>query len=557
MAEEFPLPAEVLESPLTLLCFYDDDIREGRVKLSDWQRRLLGFFGGVHNYGDACKRAMLLAANGSGKSQFILAPIAIWSIMKFTECLTIITTASGAQLDGQDLRYCKRLAEKINSLHRAEFPEGVIECQYRKFRNKITESFIDMFATDEPGKAEGKHPLKYDGKFFILVDEGKTVADSIYEALERCTGCTHRLDISSAGASMGRFYSDWHFEDKDVFKERVTAFDCPHIAVKDVEKKIRKHGLHDPLVRSMIFSEFTSTDQQVVISRELALKSINLADTFYNFGPARAGLDLAAGGDENALSVWKGNKEIGRHWFKFTDTSKTVLEVIEIIKSYKGELLPENIYADDGGVGRGILDNFREKGYTFRRVLNQSRPFDTTRYSNRGTELWFNFKRFMEEFQVLFERTETKGEIDPQLLSQLTNRYYKIQDGTGKLILESKQTARKNGHPSPDRADAVILAWSSLMFPVIEMSGGTSVTTTDNIQGSVMSNEQIINAYNLERHNKFRSQIGLGSLNEGANIKRSGTYTQKQMANIHRPAFKHSAIFGGTKNAIGRYKLTR
>lgn len=529
MATDFPLPKEVLESPLTLLTFFDDDVREGRVKLSKWQKKLLHYFGKEHKYGDNQLRAMLLAANGSGKSQFILAPIAIWSIVKFQECLSIVTTASGAQLDGQDLRYCKRLADKINTFFLQSFPEGVIDCQYRKFICKITESYIDMFATDDPGKAEGKHPLKWDGKFFIFVDEGKTVADEIYEALERCTGCTHRLDISSAGASHGKFYQDWGFEDEEIFKLRVTAFDCPHIKQTDIEKKIRKHGIYDPLIRSMIFSEFTSVDQQVVISRELLTKSITLGSKFYEFGQLRAGLDLAAGGDENCLSVWKGNKEIGRHWFRFSDTSKTVEEVIGIIRSYKGELKPDQIWADDGGVGRGILDNFREKGYKFNRVLNQSIPRDRTRYSNRGTENWFNFKRFIEEFQVLFIKDD-RGNIDTSLMNQLTNRYYKIQDGTGKIILESKQKAKSEGHPSPDRADAVILAWSPYMYPVEEMSG--SPVEPPRVG---MTYEEIEAQMREEERAKFKPK-------ETVHRSIPHNYTKEQLLN-RTLGFKHEDIF--------------
>lgn len=466
----FTFPETIVKNPLTMLCFYDEDINTGVVKLSDWQREFLVYFGKEHKDGSNAVQAMLLAANGSGKSQFILAPCSIWLGMKYPESLAIITTASGNQLDAQDLRYCTRLAKRINKAHEKEFPEGIIECNYRKFYNKVTESYLNLFATDETGKAEGWHPIKPFGKFAIFVDEGKTVNDEIYDALERCTGYTHRLEISSSGKSSGRFYSMWHTDLEGVLKRRITAFDCPHIPIKEIEQKIKKYGLHDPLIRSSIFSEFTSTDQQVVISRELLIKSSNICDKFYDFGPLRAGLDLAAGGDENSISVWKGNKEIATKSFKQQDTSKTVIDIIEFIDSFNGNLKSENIWADDGGVGRGILDNFREKGYKFNRVLNQSRAFDTTHYANRGSELWFNFKRFIEEYQVLFLKNE-KGDIDSTLLSQLSNRYYKIQQMTGKIQLESKQIAKKEGHPSPDRADGVVLAWSPYVYPLVEING--------------------------------------------------------------------------------------
>lgn len=463
-----------------MLLFYDDDIQTGKVTLDKWQIDILTYLGKTHNINDPAIQAMLLAANGSGKSQYILAPFAIWMTMRYEESLTVITTSSGNQLDSQDLRYCTRLAKKINKVHEAEFPDGVIDCNYRKFYNKITESFINMFATDETGKAEGWHPISPTGKFAIIIDEGKTVSDEIYYAIENCTGFSHRLDISSAGQSSGQFYANWHNKelDKVILKKRVTAFDCSHLKKEDIQLRIAKYGAAHPRIRNSVFSEFTSADEQVVIPRELLIKSSSLCNKHYNFGPIRAGLDLAAGGDENSISVWQGNKEIAnKNWVK-KDTTEAVEDIVEFVNSFKGELKPENIYADDSGLGRPMLDMLQKiktplfpNGYKVNRIWNQSRPYDITHYANRGTELWWNFKRFIEEYQVLFLK-DAKGDMDLTLQSQMSNRYFKIQDSSGKVILESKAKAKAEGHPSPDRADAVILAWSPLVYPIAEISGG-------------------------------------------------------------------------------------
>lgn len=550
------LPKGILDSPLSMLCFYDEDIQKGAlnptegVRLDDWQREILAYFGREHNYGDPELKAMLLAANGSGKSQYILAPLAIWMLMRYPESLTIITTASGAQLDQQDLRYCVRLANKINRQHKEFFPAGIIECQYRKLTNKLNESYIDMFATDEPGKAEGKHPLKHDGKFCIIVDEGKTVNDEIYTALERCTGSTHRLDISSAGKSSGQFYVDWNFEGKrPVYKRKITAYDCKHLKPDDIQEKIDKHGLFDPLVRSSIFSEFNSSNQQVVVSREMLMKNITLSNIYYDFGSLRGGLDLAAGGDENSFSIWKGNKEIERHNFRYADTNKTVSKVVGIIESFNGELTPENINADDGGVGRGILDNFRNTkttmfpaGFNFRRYLNQSVPNDKTRYANRGTELWFTFKRFIEDYLVLFLK-DNNNQVDKTLIDQLTNRYYVISDGTGKLRLESKQKAKLNGHPSPDRADAVILAWARLIYPINEILTAKGISAN----GPVIvksKNEAFSELAQKMRRNQMAEYhlIRNGGITNKNRMPRS--YSNNQLnGRGNRPAYRHEDIF--------------
>jgi hypothetical protein len=479
----YSFPDTIVKNPLTMLTFYDESIqlgaatlgKEGTV-LNKWQKEMLLYLGKEHKKDDAAIMAQLLAANGSGKTKYILAPFAIWMAMRYSTSLTVITTASGKQLDEQALLFCTRLANSINLFHKGEFPEDVFTCQYRKIICNLNDSRINFFATDDVGKAEGWHPITDSGKFAIIVDEGKTVTDGIYEAIENCIGFTHRIDISSAGSSNGQFHGNWNNHELDgiIFKKRVTAFDCGHIKQQDIETRIKKYGLHHPRIRNSVFSEFTSADEQVVITRELLIKSASLCSRFYDFGPLRAGLDLAAGGDENSISVWRGNKEIAsKHWVK-KDTVEAVNDIILFLKSFKGELKEENIYADDGGVGRPMLDILKHSGFNVNRVWNQSRAFDFTHYANKATEYWWNFKRFIEEYQVLFLKNE-KGDIDPTLLTQLSNRYYKQQDSSGKVILESKQKAKSEGHPSPDRADAVILAWSPLIYPVEEMSGAVSL----------------------------------------------------------------------------------
>lgn len=471
-ALDFPY-RDQFPTPLHVVSLYDESVRTGVVTLSDWQKEVLLELGRTRGQITDKIKVMLLAANGSGKSKYILAPFAVWMALVFKESLTVITTASGDQLDTQAQRYIARLCQSVNSMHYDDLGFNVFECKYREFRANITKSFIDLFATDEPSKAEGRHPLVPSGEFAIIVDEAKSVSDDIYQALERCKGCTRRIEISSAEDCKGYFYNTWCNTDYRCYRRKVTAFDCPHITQEEIEETIIKYGQDSPFVRGSIYSEFVSLEEEAIISRQLLLRSSKMASCATQFGPLVAGLDLASGGDETVLSVWHGNVELGMHTMRNQDTTKTVNSIIEILHDiYKGRLLAENIWADDGGIGRSMIDNFNEKGYKLKRVLNQARPFDVTRYANRGTELWFTFKRFIEEYQVHF-LLDSLGNMDKTLFSQLTNRYVKKADNNTTLKLESKLEARKNKHASPDRADAVVLAWCGRIYPLPEINGTT------------------------------------------------------------------------------------
>ena len=517
MFSAFPIE---FASPLDLLTVYDDDVNSGAVSVHEWQKKKLKALGRKLTDEEILFEC-LLAANGSGKSQFILAPFVVWMSLNFVESLTIVTTASGEQLDTQAFRYISRLCEKINFAHKSDYPDKVFDIKYRRITCNITGSFIDMFATDEPGKAEGRHPLRHKGEFAIVVDEAKTVADPIFDALERCRGFTRRLDISSPGTDFGHLWDICTIEGSPYNIDKITAFDCPHIRKKDIEWTIKKHGINDAFVRSSIFAEFTSDKESVVLTREMLrnCQETNLPKIY--FADLRAGLDLSAGGDESVLSVWKGNEQLALETFRYSDTTQGVNHIIMLINKYG--LKSENIYADDGGIGRGMIDLLHKEGYKVKRILNQSSPFDTTRYANRGTEMWFSFKRFVEEKQVIFQKDDLQ-------FRQLTTRHFLRQKLSGKIILESKQEARRKGHPSPDRADACVLAWSMLFFPnqILEKELSKH-QNKDQAETEIKKGVSVEILADLLRKSKLQDTKAVSNLKDGSYIRLDFSFNQDRI----------------------------
>lgn len=444
------------KSPYELIVFYDEQLLNEKYRLYPWQIEILEQFSDSVPVDDMI-RMCVLAANGSGKSQFILAPCILWMCVSFDNSLSYVTSSSASQLDTQTERFIDHMADKMNVEHKVDTGDSDIWKIIKRHKEfLVTESHIDLFATDEPKKAEGKHPLVPGGEFGVFLDEGKSIDEDIYDAIDRCTGATRRLDVSSAGGCTGHLYNICTNTELNWWIKKITAWDCPHIKKKEIEQAILKHGLHDPLVRSMFFSEFTSILDKVVILKEtLEMCSKIVGDNKVLFGP-HAGLDLSAGGDEYVFSVWNGTVQVGQETGVNRDTSIEVRDIIDWMGKYKSYGLQDiHVNADDGGVGRAVLDNLREKGYNFNRILNQQRAFDSKRYANRGTELYWNFKLLVENniVQLFNERI---------LNSQLSNRYYRHQSLTNRIILESKEEARKKGHPSPDRADACVLAWANV-----------------------------------------------------------------------------------------------
>lgn len=499
----------IFKDPFELLAFYDDDIRLGRARLYPWQVECLKQFARRRSSIEDIIKLALVANNGSGKSKYILAPCAVWLAVNFAESLTIVTSSSAEQLDKQTERYIDMLADKMDTMHKGEFGGVRMWDNVKRAKRFLPhKSFIDLFATDEPKRAEGRHPLVIDGEFAIIVDEGKSVADDIYGAMMRCKGYTRRLDASSSGNTSGYFYDSVTKPELGWWTKTVTVFDCPHIAKAEIADNIARYGLWHPLVRSSLFSEFTSAEGKVVITKEAIDNAANVWKVAENhalntgmpnplilhFGE-HSGLDLSAGGDEIVLSIWDGTVQRAQETAVFRNTVLGTQEIIHWIQKHR--LDATKIWADDGGIGRGIIDNLHAAGYLVNRVLNQWRAMDKTRYANHGTESWFSFKRFVEEAQL-------KLLPDKKLESQLINRYYKIRQTTNQIILESKEEARANGHPSPDRADAAVLAWTNFPFP-LNLEALLNKNKTALEKDEVVNEQRLMELYVIAR----RSLLGV------------------------------------------------
>jgi uncharacterized protein (DUF1499 family) len=481
---EIPFQPENIEyrpldfsSPAEFLAFFDDSINEGRVNLYTWQKELLEKLG-KPSTSLSPREIALCAANGSGKDKYIIAPFAVWFAACKKKSRVIITSSSGTQLTSQTEGYIRQLCNAVNRF----YGEEVFKINQRHIQCLASGSEIRLFATDEAGKAEGYHPWETDSEMAIIINEAKSVDEEIFKALTRCTGYNVWLEVSTPGQPSGHFHTASTGDGSTYEFFKVTAFMCPHLGDAYIKKAKNFYGENSPLYRSMILAEFTSVDGKTVITLDNLLKCRKTpVETIGLPWKRRAGLDLAAGGDENVLTILEGNKVIGQEIFILRDTTDTVEMMIKFFN--KWELKPDNIFADDGGVGRSMIDLFHRRGWPVNRVLNQSRAINTREFANRGAELWFLFSRLVQECLIILPTDDIK------LDGQLTNRYYSQSDTNGKICLESKAVARAHGHPSPDRADSLVLAFTGLTIEDFQdaktaprLEFGSVVTTINNTE---------------------------------------------------------------------------
>lgn len=447
-----PSEITIFENPAVMAGLVDPAMLSGQVKFYPWQLRIHRDFA-VPSSANKPYRGVVRAANGSGKDKVCVSPCVVWLGTRYANCNSIVTSSSGSQLDRISDTYIRQLCEGINR----KFGEEIWKCNYREYTNLRTKSVINLFATDEPGKAEGVHPIVHDGQMGVFISEAKSIPENMFEAFSRFSGFTKRLDVSSPGVAFGHFYDVCTNKELGWTEYHVTAYDCPHLTedhIRQIKLRYRENSVH---FKSVILAEFgVSEGELLVISPDKLTELFRYVDKIEHISEKHntGGLDLSAGSDETVLIVRNGNKVITLEAFHITDTSKMVRHLESLFRKYELTTINSPILADAGGLGKPIIDQFRDRGWrNVQYVMNQWEPRDRIAYGNLGTENWFKLQRIVEELEVIIPNDET-------LRKQLSNRYYKIRPDNS-FVLESKIQARAKGRSSPDRGDALALVFSN------------------------------------------------------------------------------------------------
>lgn len=393
-------------------------------------------------------KGSLATPNGAGKSSKIVAILALWWLALHKKGRVVITTKDGKQLSNQ-------IWPALNA-HSAKF----LAWSFLKSEKKVENGeggYIVGFTTDEPGNAEGWHRFDdgTDGPLLIIVDEAKSVQENIFTALDRCS-FNALLYASSPGLKIGSFYKS-NTDPKLGFKRlHVGLKDCPHIPQSRIDNVLAKYGPDHPFTRSTLHGEFMDEDEDTsFIVPPSAVRKLMESLPRFRTGPKTAFCDFAAGGAENVLALLDGNHaKIERAW-RERDTMKAVGEFI--LQFIKLGLHASEIYGDNTGVGRGMIDRMYELGWEINRVDNADKPTDEAQYANLGSEIWFEGSRALQTGDYILDDDEI-------LHAQLTTRKI-VTDSSGRLMAYPKKKMQEDGLPSPDRADAIlgVLAKSSVL----------------------------------------------------------------------------------------------
>jgi phage terminase large subunit len=331
--------------------------------------------------------------------------------------------------------------------------------------------FATAKTATRPENMQGFH----EDHMLFICDEASGIADPIMEAiLGTLSGEDNKLLLCGNPTRTSGVFYDSHHKDRDLFRtHKVSCMDSSRTSKENIEMLIKKYGADSDVCRVRVYGEFPRAEPDAFIALELAETA-----TEYEVEPSgdtlNIGVDVARfGDDETVIAPRIGMKVFDLVVLHKQDTTYTAGTVLATIRDYLKEfkdIKNVRIKIDDDGVGGGVTDQLNavinEQGldYEVYPVHNNStaeNAEDDEHYNSLGTEIWARVRNILQDhFSAIVQGKEPIVQLpnDSKLISQLTTRKYRI-DSRGRIALERKDDMKRRGLSSPDRADAVVLAF--------------------------------------------------------------------------------------------------
>lgn len=404
------------------------------------------------------KRVAVRSGNDVGKT-FSAAVAALWMLFNFPPCAVITTAPTFAQV--RDILW--REIHKLWGMRRPGL--SVKEPDTTQFRI-APDQFAIGLTTNQPERFQGYH----EKNIFFILDEASGIDAEIYDAIEGSMQSpgAKLLMIGNPTRLSGPFYEAFYGPRSHLFYTlHISQFDyvewCesggkykpPLVTREDIEERRRMYGEGHPYWAIRVLGEFPAEPPGTLIP----LRLIDAAQrrVLQPVGEKEFGIDVAdKGGDETVVCCRQGDVVLFVEAWNDRDTEQSVGRIVQLIEEHK----PARVKVDYPGVGAAVYNPLRamqrQRGWRTEiiAVHTGARSTRPDEYRLVSDELWFELAQRFREGRIDLSHVRT----DDLLREQLVTRTYEL-DRHSVQYLESKHSLRARNLPSPDRADALALAF--------------------------------------------------------------------------------------------------
>jgi hypothetical protein len=241
---------------------------------------------------------------------------------------------------------------------------------------------------------------------------------------------------------------------------QISSFDTPNLSGEDVpdfmrtllpsagwvEDARKRWGEDSPVYLSKVLGEFPKTSANTLIPAPW-IRAAQERDLPFGY-PATLGVDVARFGTDRTVIYRRSGGKVRLHSDRNGDATTATTGLVVTALRDTGSLAA---HVDGVGVGGGVVDMLREQGHPVEDMQAGGGAIDPTRFVNARAEWYWDLRKMFEDGEIDLDPT------DDELAAQLGSIRFEY-DSRGRIKIESKDDMRKRGMPSPDHADAVMLA---------------------------------------------------------------------------------------------------
>ena len=413
------------------------------------------------------RRVAVKACHASSKT-FTAAIATLWWLTRYPDGVVLTTAPTWRQVE----RQLWAEIQKAVAGARIAYPQPT-----QTGLRLSSASYALGLSTDQGVRFQGFH-----GRILVVIDEATGVDAEIWEAIEgiRAGGDVHVLALGNPTVPGGPFYEAFTTARDTWSTFTISAFDSPNLRGLTLEQLLElpedeldrnerpylvtrrwvreqweawgQHGA--PQWQSRVLGEFPRQGDDALLplaflegwaSREAVDDPRGL--------PLEVGIDVAGPGEsETVVAIRQGGQLLHLQAWRDSDPLEAVAELLLRLRSRTGYVKVDAI-----GMGHHFGMSLDRYGLDVLLVNVGVPSNDRERFRNLKAELYWGLRE-----RVLVG--DVSGLADELAYAQLASLRYE-HTPSGQVAMESKDSMLKRGVRSPDRAEAIMLAYAPLQPP--------------------------------------------------------------------------------------------
>jgi len=405
-------------------------------------------------------REATVSGRGVGKSALV-AWKAHWMMSTRLGSTTIITANTEPQLKSRTFAEVSKWNTLALNSH--WFETTVLSCRPAGWFERLVKDDLkidtgyyyaqgQLWSEENPDAFAGVHnPLGVQ----VIYDEASGIPNPIFNVTEGFftePTLSRFWDIYSNGRrNSGAFYDCFH-DEAMAARWRHRQLDSRTVEGTDTalfEAMIAQHGADSDVVRVEVLGKFPAQGQAQFISGDLVQQAREREAFIDNGAPLVMGVDIARFGGDNTVIRFRQGRD-ARSIPPIKVKNRDNMAVANLVAQWIDKTQPDAVFIDAGN-GTGVIDRLREMKYQVVEVWFGGAS-SSKEWANKRTEMYAELRDWLGGGAI---------DNDPCLIRDLTAPEYsffgKAKDS---VMLESKESMKAKGLPSPDDGDALALTFA-------------------------------------------------------------------------------------------------